>query len=70
MLTNAIMIAGWCGRERDGLSTEAEKARTAAASATAELQRLRSLMAEAEQRAGLQVKDLQGKVKAAEAALR
>jgi len=52
------------------LKAEARKAQAAVAGATAELKRLRSLTVATEQRAAAQIKELQGHLKAAEAATR
>ena len=52
------------------LKAEAQEAQAAVNRATAELKRLRSSTAASEQHAAVQIKELQGQLKAAEAATR
>ncbi len=65
-----LLTLFWCLRERDVLKDEALEAHAAVAKATAELKRLRASMAATQQRAAAQLQDLQGQLKAAEAATR
>ena len=55
---------------RDALEAEAREAQLTAASATRELKRVHASAAAKEQHAGAQTKELQGQLKAAEAAAR